>query len=355
MEIIQEADFRRRIKNLATDGGKHFYLFFGEEDYTKNSDLSAARSAVCPDESLAFFNDIRIDPLNFTPDSLLDAVMPMPMMTDKKIVSVSGFDFGSLKKENIQAFADAFEAMASFDYNVVIISSPAGCFDYGILPTPQSPRTKPRPSALLNQLGQFITPVYFPRNTPAQLSAWVQKHFTSDGVSSSPDVCRQLVSYCGTDMFVLASEISKLTAFVRSQGRDTVTSDDITMTAIRVVEYGAFDFSNAILAGNRENALNILADMKAKRADPIVVFSEVSKIFCDSLLIRSLAESGLTAPDIAAAVKLPEGKVAVYMNQIMQTPLPRLQRAVSACSESDFSMKLSGKDFSPLEQLICMI
>ena len=87
MDIIKSDDFRREMKKGLSGG----YLFFGEEDYLKLHTLNSARAAVCPEESFAFFNDMRIDALDLSAQSLLDALMPLPMMADKKIVTVSGF------------------------------------------------------------------------------------------------------------------------------------------------------------------------------------------------------------------------------------------------------------------------
>jgi hypothetical protein len=82
--IIKEADFRRQIK--APCGGG--YLFFGDEDYLKAYALKMAREAVCDDPSFAVFNDVRLDALDFTPDQLMSALMPPPMIADYKIITV---------------------------------------------------------------------------------------------------------------------------------------------------------------------------------------------------------------------------------------------------------------------------
>ena len=64
MTHISEVDFRKQIK---TDPQK-CYLLFGEEEYMKNYALEQAVSALSPDPTLAFFNEIRLDSLYTIPE-----------------------------------------------------------------------------------------------------------------------------------------------------------------------------------------------------------------------------------------------------------------------------------------------
>ena len=60
MDIIKEDVFRKQIKKGLSGG----YLFFGEEDYLKSFCLRAVKEAVCPDETFAVFNEVKIDALD---------------------------------------------------------------------------------------------------------------------------------------------------------------------------------------------------------------------------------------------------------------------------------------------------
>ena len=102
MTLMTEADFRKQMKSGLSGG----YLFFGDEDYLKQLDLDGARKAVAPDEVFAFFNDLRIDALDFTPSKLLDALMPMPMGADMKIVTVTGLSLDGMKPSEVEALCD---------------------------------------------------------------------------------------------------------------------------------------------------------------------------------------------------------------------------------------------------------
>ena len=93
MELMKEEIFRKQLKKGLSGG----YLFFGDEDYMKSFALRSAREAICPDETFAVFNDVRIDALDYSAGALLNALMPPPMMTESKIVTVSGLNIGNLR------------------------------------------------------------------------------------------------------------------------------------------------------------------------------------------------------------------------------------------------------------------
>lgn len=356
MRILQEAEFRKSIKGMETVPGAHFYLFFGDEDYTKLADTNAVVQAVCPDPSVRMFNETRMDALNYTPEKLMDAVMMQPVMAEHRLVILSGIYLSAMKEEELRALLSVLSQLPDYDYTVFILSVPADGMDAGVMPTAASPRTEPRPSALLSRFAEYLTPVLFARNSPAQLASWVQRHFRSGGVQASPDFCREMVRYCGSDMFRLSSEIHKLTAYVRAAGREQATPEDLHTVAVEGTEFGAFDFSNAVMAGNTDAAFRVLEEMKVRRADPVVVFGEVSRIFCDALSVRLLSDRGLSADEIAASLKWKNaGRVAVVQRSTVRMPTERLLTAVRVCADADLTVKMGGKDYAALEQLLCSL
>ena len=105
MNIITDADFRKSLK----DGLDGIYFFYGEEDYLKLHALSSARQSVCPDPSLEFFNDIKIDASEFDPAALANALPTMPVMAEKKLIEMTGLNLLSLKKAESDAFSRCFQ------------------------------------------------------------------------------------------------------------------------------------------------------------------------------------------------------------------------------------------------------
>ncbi len=338
--MITEAEYRRQIGKTAG----HAYLFFGEEDYLKSFDVRKTREAICPDESFAVFNDMTIDALDFTPEALLSALSPLPMMTEEKLVVVRGLDIGAMKPGELDALCEAMHGVEEYDYNTLIVTVPAGALDEGFLPK--------RPSTVFKKLAEAAIPVRFETTTGAKLNAWVGKHFAHLGVRVSTEDAAFLTSYCGHSMFVLSSEIDKIAYYVRAKGKDSATREDILLVACPENTCDTFALSNAVLSGKYKDALDALAVMKFERVEPTVILGELSRTFCDLRAVRAFLDAGKTTQEIAAVLKLHEYKAGLLARAAGSADPARLSRAVVLCAGADASLKRGGADYAAIEKLI---
>ena len=343
MDLIRESDFRKEIKSTPRPG----YLFFGEEDYLKAFAVRTAEETLCPDSTYAFFNVMKLDALDFTPSRLLDALMPMPMMAERKLVLLSGLNFNTMRPNELEDLCEVLAELPHYDYNVLIVKAAADCLDPGYLPK--------RPSSVLSKLAQHLTPVSFEHSSPASLSAWVKRHFAHNGLEVSAPFCAQLTEYCGRDMYRLANEIDKLSFYVLSQNRKEPTEDDLHLVCTPAVEYDAFAFANAVMEGKQQTALDILADYRFRRVEPLMILGDVIRVFCDMESVYAMQADGATAKEIASALKLHAYRVGLYQKSLRQTRPGRLRRALEACVAADAALKLSPQGYTALEKLICSI
>ena len=344
MELIRDDVFRKQMGKSLSGG----YLLFGDEDYLKSAYLRSAREAICPDESLSFFNDIRIEALDYSPDAILNAMMAPPMMTEQKIISVSGLDVGGMRPDALDDLFEVLALLPQYDYCVLLLSVPAGNFDEGTLPK--------RPSKLLSRFSEVLTPVWFETVTGARLSAWVGKHFAHHGVCASPAVCEKLISIAGNSMFTLSSETEKLSYYVLSHGRSEVTPADVEEIAIPELSSDTFAMTNALLDGRPEDALRALEFMKFHRVEPVVILGEISRSLCDLLGVKALSEDGATLSEIGSILGIrSEYRVKLYLNAAAGKSRAKLRRAVELCSEADLSIKQSIGGYQPIERLICSL
>ncbi len=341
MNIIKEPEFRKEIRSAPARG----YLFFGDEDYMKSFAVETAVSAISPEPAFSFFNEIRLDSFSYSPDALVDAMMPLPMMADRKIIIISGLDFISMKQNELDSLCKALASLDEYDHNTLIINTSADRFDAGILPK--------RPSSALVKLSEHLTPVSFEKNTPAKLAAWVGKHFEHNSVRAASAVCSLLIERCGRDMFKLASETDKLSFYVLSKGRDEVTCNDVLSIAIPAAEYDAFALTNAISGGKKSEALDILRDMKQRKLDPIIIISEITRTVCDMTSVSLLAADGMTAKEIADILSIHEYRVSRIQRDLASPDVCKNMLAV--CRSADLEIKSAADGFSVIEKLICSI
>ena len=345
-EIINDAAFRKKIEKDPVGG----YLFFGDEDYLKTHALKAAREIACPDPSLAVFNDMTVDCSasdNFI-DSLASAIAAAPMMAETKMVTMTGLSVNDLKPAEIDSLCAAVASLEDFDFNLLIISVPSGMLDEGYLPK--------RPSATLAKLCEHLTPVHFPKVAPQKLASWIVRHFEHNGVKAESGVPAAIIERCGGDMFTLSNEVDKLSFYVLSNGRDSVSLSDVPHVTCPNDDFDSFALSTAVAEGNSVRALDVLALMKARKIDPIIVFSELAKTLGDMLAVKVLIGARKTPAEIASALKFKsEYQVKMIVNRVRDVSIEYLRGAVEACSAADAALKLSPTGYVEIEKLICSL
>lgn len=341
--IITESDFRK----LKTTAGRAF-LFYGEEDYLKTHAIKTTRERICPDPSFAFFNDITLDVLDFTPDKLLDAMTPPPMMTEEKLIVIRGLNFNTMKPTETDALCEALALLPEYDYNTVILHVASESIDEGY--------SVKRPSTIIKKLSETVTPVYFQSPGDARLATWAGKHFAHLGVTVSPADCAVLVSHVGKSMYMLANEIEKVAYYVLENGRKLATSEDILLVTVRGIDMEAFALSNAILDGKTAGALEALSVMKFERTKPEFIMGELSTTLCNMLAVRHYVDGGKSIKEISKLLGgMHEYKVELLMKAVRNVPVTRLSRAVELCAEADAAIKNRSSEYEAIEKLICSL
>ena len=344
--VITEADFRRQIGKTAGNA----YLFFGEEDYLKLHALRLVRESVSPDPTFAVFNDIIIDGTDYTPDGLLNAMTPPPMMADGRLILLRGLDFNSMKPSELDGLVETLALLPEYDFNTVVVHVAAGNIDEGRLPK--------TPSATFKKLAEVATPVQFSAVSESRLITCAGKHFAHLGVQATPVECSFLIGYAGPSMFLLASEIEKLAYYVRAAGRDRVSVEDIRIVSVPQISTDAFALSNAVMAGKYRDALDVLAAMRFQRVEPTVILGELSRTFCEMHGARVLLDAGKSAQEIAQTLgRIHEYKAKLLIKAVSGLSVARLSRAIELCAATDVTLKsVKGMgDYATIEKLICSL
>ncbi len=343
LTVLTDAEYRRALAKTPAQG----YLLFGEEDYLKYHAVEAARQVLIPDPTFAPFNEIRLDALDYTPARLLDALTPLPMMQERKLVVLTGMNLSAFRAPDVERFCSLLDTLGDYPHNCLIVVVPQEGIDVGFLPR--------RPSTLFSRLAEALTPVRYDRVTPAKLAGWIVRHFTHSGVNAAPEIAAFLIDYCGRDMFTLSAEIDKLSAYVLAHGRNTVTEADIREVSCAGIEYDAFAFGNAVMEGRRADALAALAILRHRRTDPILLLGEVIRTWSDMLSVRLLTAEGRRPEEIAGATGLHAYKVGLYQRASAKLDDARLHRAITLCAEADAALKLSPQGYTAIERLVCAL
>ena len=154
-------------------------------------------------------------------------------------------------------------------------------------------------------------------------------------------------------MFNLASETDKLSFYVRYSGRNEVLREDVLLVATPAAEYDAFAFTNAIGARKKDEALDVLRELKMRKMDPIIIMGEITKTVCDMTSVAILKEEGLTSGEISSMLKIHEYRVSLMLKNNLRASI--CKNMMNKCKEADLEIKQTRDGYAVLEKLICII
>ena len=329
---IKTADFNR------------CFVFCGDEEYLKRYYTKELRGAIL-DDSFAEFNHFVFEGEKLDFGRIYDAVASPPMMTEYKLVEWHLVNFNSMKESDLEKFLDLCRAIKDYPYCCVLFYVSAEQINLGNLPK--------RPSKLYTSLCEECEVVVFERSTDAQLISWIGRHIQHEGLATDQNVCRAILSLCGSSMDILSLEIDKVCAYAKANGEDFVSEAHVMRVCSDSLESDAFGLTNAILARNKADAYDSLLDMKRKKTEPTIVLGSIFKLYTDILTVASLKEDGLSQKDIAQTLKVHEYKVGLYMKYASASSLAAIERIITACRKIDVSTKSSFSNaYTAIERFI---
>lgn len=330
------SEFKAELKKLS--GG---YLFYGEEDYLKRHYLISARKETVYEGDV--FNHIVINSENYSPEYLSSVIEALPVMADKKLIEINSLYYSSMSESDLEQFCAVVAKLPDYEYNVLIVYTEPDELDEG---------RKNAPSGEMAKLSEVLKCVNFESQTPAKLADWTYRHFVKELIIAPHDLITTLVNMCGCDMFTLSNEINKLCCYLKAQGRDRLTYEDIAAVCSERKDIAEFEFTNAILDGSVDRAFTVLSEMKKGKEKPEIILSGISKTIGDLFIIKTMLNDGYSLDYIAKKLSYHSYKVNLYAKSASKTDIKVLKSLNERCYEADILIKSTGADsYTVLERL----
>jgi DNA polymerase-3 subunit delta len=335
-------ELQKQCKSGEISGG---YLFFGPEEYMKSRCLELLKKAVVG-EGDDPFNHVKIsaETPGFT-ERLAEQVGSLPMFAEKKLVELHSVNYNRLSSADSEELFAILSSLPDYEECVLVLYAVPGEFDEGRLPK--------APSPLYKKMEEVVTPVFFEHETPAGVNSWVCRHFSANGVFCPSNVAAEMIDFCSSDMFTLASEIEKLSYFTLSKGEKQVDPADIPRVCCGKSIDGAFAFTDALLAGKSGEAMRLLSDMKMRRERPENILGGVVDTLSGMYTARALAEEGLSREEIAKKTGLHAFRVERFLKATAGKSSARLSKALELCMDTDLKIKSSSiENYTLLDRLV---
>ncbi len=153
-------------------------------------------------------------------------------------------------------------------------------------------------------------------NGSNMLLSWILRHFSKAGVNADRHIISYFNNYVGNDMTTLKNEIDNCIEYLRYEGRDTLTEEDIRFICKQSVSAQIFDISSQALAGNYTAAMSAYKVFRLSGEKELIVFGTLAKAVSDLCTVDKLSESGMPLAEIVKTTGLRDFVVRNYQNLI---------------------------------------
>ena len=326
-------DFKSRLKAEAPSG---WYIFAGEEDYLKKFYLSELRRAILgdTDTGLDVFNHVVFDALDMDMGALAEAIESPPMMQEYKLIEWRFANFSAMKESEIKTFTEKiFPLKEEYPWAVFAVMTTEDGFDVG---------TEKRPSKLYKTFSEGFDILNFPKSTDTQLLAWLKKHFEAEGISVEKTPLNTMLLRVGRSMEILNNEVIKLSMYLKANGREILTNDDVELVCPSSAESDAFAIQNAVIEGNAKKAFRALSDMKNRRTEPQIIIGMLAKTYSNLSCVALLADEGRGFDEIQKITGIAAYPLGLYMKAYKKLGIERISASLRALLDADASSKQGG-------------
>ncbi len=195
---------------------------------------------------------------------------------------------------------------------------------------------------LLRELSAVAPVKSFPLLKEAKLRQWIERRVTGAGGSISPRAVDLLVSFVGSDLWIMANEVDKLALF--SGGR-RIEEGDVRVVVSYAQEANVFAMVDAILEFRAGVAQELLQQLLKHGAAPAYLLVMLSRQVQLLVRVRELKRQGKSRNEIQNKLGLTYDFVfRKALEQADKYSLARLREVYHQLLETDLSIKTGKYD-----------
>ena len=326
----------------ALDAGKitPVYLFTGPEEYVKREALEALKAKLLP-PGLETLNDTTLE--GVTAQQITDAAETMPMMCDRRVVTVR--DWAPLltaKSKNEDAEVAWMQKWLE--------NPPDSCAL--VFYMRQDPDARKKMTGLLKKKAEAVS---FDLLSDSELARWCAGRLKPLKKKIDGRALSTLTYMAGRELTRLSGELDKLAAYIGDE-RNTITEADVTAIVSPSLEYNIFELLNSLLAGDVQKGQQTVNSLLQNGQNAMGLLAMLTRQIRQLAHMKCALDAGKSVQAVQEQLKLHPYAAKQTARQCARLSAGWLTGLYEACVASDYAVK-SGRlrDRDALDTLIFKI
>ncbi len=318
---------KTRIKENNFSG---VYLFCGSEEYTKDHYASILRKKV-DSSPLPEFNHLYFNASTDKISDLEDAVYSLPYMWEYKLIEITDLESTHLTEADIEDYARVFSDIPEYLTILAVLRA-----DEKTEEARTAKSKKSGLSAFSNTVAEHGLVVEFKTEKTDKLVNWIVKHFNAKGVKFELNVPREIINVCGSDMYILQSEIAKLYEVYE---KTPLTVHDVRKYCCANSAYKYYDIAAALNRRDLVSAKRIFESLNLSRDELTFAVGALARNYSQILMVKTAVESGKGYDVVAKDTQMASWMVEKVAASARGVDSGLLRFAINQLSNADIKMK----------------
>lgn len=341
--VLSRNDLRNHVKERKF---APVYVLFGAETYLRDA---AARTIADLSFGEGDFRDFNENTFSLnTSDNLKNALAvarQLPMMSAHRVVTIN----------DIRISATGYRDTITEDHEEMLSA---------YIDAPSETTTVIMIADELNgvrKMGKFLrsktAAVEFAPLDEKELRDWTKKEFEKAGAAIDGVTLREFVSRIGPDLRRMTNEVKKVATAALPDTRITPELIDQLIPNVREVDH--FSLTDAIVAGRRKPAMEMLAKALDDGAEPLALLGLLAYNYRRLLMAKDMMDRGVERREVERVLNLRYGKQEPFLAAARRVEMKNLEAAVQKLAATDLAIKTSIGGSGPagarlqIEMLVC--
>ncbi|MBL4951335.1 DNA polymerase III subunit delta [Neobacillus sp. OS1-32] len=332
--MVLEAWRRIEQKEIAP-----IYLVYGTEAFLINQTKNLILNQMLTEEEKDF--NFAVYDLEETPiEVAVEDAETFPFLGERKVIFLHSPTFLTAEKakEKVDHNLKRFEAYLQqpAPYTVMVISAPYEKLDERKKITKELKRKAEVIEA--KKLNEF------------ELKKWIKDQAISRGLEIDDRAIEQLLTLVGTNMFMIVSELDKITLYAADEKRIDVNL--VEKLVAKSLEQNIFTLIEKVVQRRLDEALRIYYDLLKQNEEPIKILALLAGQFRLIYQVKELSRRGYGQQQIAGFLKTHPFRVKLALGQAAKFTDEELMKLMALLADADYQMKTGGMNKSLLIEML---
>ncbi len=299
----------------------NIYLFIGEEYYLIRTRINK----IIKDSNADEFNVTKYDLEEVNVSEAIQDAQTTPFMSENKVVIIKNPIFLTSSKPDVSQNVSAF-------VKYLLNPSPTCTLIIDAFNLKLDERKD-----VVKKLNKVAIFKECKAMTPVEFKGWLRRKLEINGISIGTDAIEAFYERAGNNLANADNEADKLISYVTL--KKEVTVSDVLSLVIKEMDTNVFSLSNAIIAKDKEKALNVYNDLLLAGEDPVGLLSLSSRALRESYLVQLLLQEKYSQSDIAREMRVSPGKAYYLVKNAKSIVKENVEYFIHRFAELDYKIK----------------